>query len=151
TPTHLLLSGSPALDAGTASGAPAADQRGVARRVDAPATGSFIDLGAVEMGGMFLVTTTADEGPGSLRQALLNANAFAGTELIRFAIGEQGSQTITLESPLPTITEPVLLDGWTQGGTSYEGPPLIALDGSLAGGTGLHVTAGGTLIRGLDL
>src|SRR6185295_18755785 len=43
----------------------------------------------------FTVTSTNDAGAGSLRQAIIDANAAAGTDLIDFSIGA-GAQTITL-------------------------------------------------------
>ncbi len=47
--THALLLGSPAVDAGTNSGCPATDQRGVARPVDGNGDGTAMcDIGAVE-------------------------------------------------------------------------------------------------------
>ena len=93
------------------------------------------------------VTTTADSGPGSLRQAILDSNASAGTlDTIAFAVGS-GLQTITPLSPLPTITDPVVIDGTTQPG--FAGMPLVGLDGSTAGGTGLMITAGSSTVRGL--
>jgi predicted outer membrane repeat protein len=47
--THALLFGSPAIDAGTNSGCPATDQRGVARPIDGNRDGSSVcDIGAVE-------------------------------------------------------------------------------------------------------
>ena len=47
--THALLAGSPAIDAGTNSGCPATDQRGVARPIDGNHDGSAVcDIGAVE-------------------------------------------------------------------------------------------------------
>ena len=55
--THALLAGSPAIDAGTTSGAPATDQRGVARGIDgdgtpnSPVTGDY-DIGAYEAGSL---------------------------------------------------------------------------------------------------
>ena len=36
---------------------------------------------------IFTVTNTNDSGPGSLRQAILDANASAGADTITFAIG----------------------------------------------------------------
>jgi hypothetical protein len=50
----------------------------------------------------FTVTNTNDSGPGSLRAAIEQANAKAGSDQIVFADGL--SDTITLASPLPTIT-----------------------------------------------
>ncbi|HVK17930.1 MAG TPA: DUF4394 domain-containing protein, partial [Fimbriiglobus sp.] len=57
----------------------------------------------------FLVTNTGDSGPGSLRQAILDANASSGTDVIAFAIGT-GPQTIAPLSALPDITEATVLD-----------------------------------------
>src|SRR5690348_11035298 len=55
----------------------------------------------------FLVTTTADSGPGSLRQAILDSNdATGGTNTIDFKVPGQGVQTIAPGSPLPAITQP---------------------------------------------
>ena len=95
----------------------------------------------------FLVTATADAGAGSLRQAILDANANPGLDTIAFAIG--GSvQTIAPLSALPTIIDPVILDGTTQPG--FAGRPVIELRGDQAGAAnGLHLTAGNSTVRGL--
>jgi hypothetical protein len=94
----------------------------------------------------FLVTNTLNDGLGSLRQAIVGANASSGMDEIQFAIGT-GPQTIALSSPLPAITGSVLLDGWSQPG--WQDTPLIVLDGQ--GGTmaGLIVSGSGSTIRGL--
>jgi hypothetical protein len=60
----------------------------------------------------FVVTNTNDSGPGSLRQAILDANANAGSDLITFNIGS-GLKTVTLASKLPEISDPVVIDGTT--------------------------------------
>jgi hypothetical protein len=95
------------------------------------------------------VTTTNDAGPGSLRQAILNANATAGYDLIYFNISPGGAKTIQPQTPLPTITNPVIIDATTQPG--YAGQPLIELDGSHAGAPawGLDISAGSSTVRGL--
>jgi hypothetical protein len=61
----------------------------------------------------FTVNSTADTGVGTLRQALIDANANAGTDSIVFNIGGVGVHTITLSSSLPAITGTVLLDATT--------------------------------------
>ena len=98
----------------------------------------------------FLVSTAADSGAGSLRQAILNSNSTPGSNTIDFGIGT-GAQTISLLSALPNITVPVLIDGTTQPG--YTSAPLIDLDGTGAGSTanGLDLAAGsgGSTIRAL--
>ncbi|HZY85142.1 MAG TPA: right-handed parallel beta-helix repeat-containing protein [Gemmataceae bacterium] len=95
------------------------------------------------------VTTAADSGPGSLRQALLDANAAPGLDTINFAIGS-GAQTIMLSSPLPPVTDPVVLDGTTQPG--WAGLPLVTLDGHAAGATdGLDLVAGTSAVRALTV
>ena len=54
----------------------------------------------------FLVTSTGDSGPGSLRQAILDSNAdTAGANTIDFAIPGEGVQTIAPLSALPAITQ----------------------------------------------
>ncbi len=99
----------------------------------------------------FTVTNTADSGAGSLRAAILNANAASGPDLIDFAIGDgTGPFVIHPLSALPAITDLVTIDGYTQAGasqnTASEGTNAvlrIVLDGSMAGGVdGLVLSAG---------
>ena len=98
----------------------------------------------------YTVTTIADGGAGSLRQAILDANAHAGLDTIAFAITPSSNLTITPATPLPDITDPVTVDATTQPG--YAGTPIVELDGSgpLPPGTnGLVVRAGSSVVRGL--
>ena len=67
----------------------------------------------------FAVTTTADAGPGSLRDAILDVNAASGPHEIVFDIPSNecsaaGVCRIVLASALPSILEPVTIDGTTQ-------------------------------------
>src|SRR5256885_1822524 len=99
----------------------------------------------------FVVRNTSDDGDGSLRQAIVDANSHPndqGPDLISFAIPGSGVHTIMLASALPDITEAVLIDGWTQPG--FNGAPLIELTAT-PGVTadGLRITGGSTIIRGL--
>jgi hypothetical protein len=112
----------------------------------------------------FTVTTTADDldggtladpaGPDgtlSLREAITVANLMAGTDTIAFNIAGIGVQTITPGSPLPTISDPVLIDGTTEG-MNVPGA-AIEVDGASAGAAanGLDVPAGNSTIRGLAI
>src|SRR5262249_43145871 len=97
----------------------------------------------------YTVLYTADSGAGSLRQAILDANANPGADLIAFNIGGGGVQTIAPTSPLPGITDPVTIDGTTQAG--FAGSPIIELNGAGAGASshGLIISAGNSTVRGL--
>lgn len=116
----------------------------------------------------FTVVNTDDSGGGSLRQAIVDANAAPGADQIAFDIPGDGPHTITPGATagiptglgsLPTITDPVTIDGYTQPGAiaNSNGPSqgtnarlAIELDGSFAGSAnGLNITAGGSTIRGL--
>ena len=115
-------------------------------------------LPTLAAGATFTVTNTNDSGAGSLRQAILDANANPGPDTIDFAITGSGVQTISPVSPLPPITDPVTIDGYTQTGATPNGQfqsddavLLIELDGTNAGATakGLVVEGAGSLVRGL--
>src|ERR1044072_1332076 len=111
----------------------------------------------------FTVTTTNDDGPGSLRQAITDANASPGTDTITFNIPGSGVRTITPASSLPEIVDPVIIDGYTQPGSSPNAQImgessvlLIELDGTLSwpsngdgGFSGLVITGGSSTVRGL--
>ena len=111
-------------------------------------------------GDIFVVTNTNDSGTGSLRQTILNANNIAGTDTIVFDIPGAGPHTIQPNSALPSITDPVVIDGYTQPGASPNTNPItqssnavlmIELDGANAGAgvNGLIIVAGNSTVRGL--
>ncbi len=107
------------------------------------------------------VTNSADSGPGTLRQAILDANADSSPNdlTISFNIPAVGVQTIAPLSGLPTITRRVTIDGYTQPGASSNtlanadnAALLIQLTGTnVVGGSGLSLASGseGSLVRGL--
>src|SRR5215204_4074453 len=70
--------------------------------------------GAIETepagGSAFAVWNLADSGPGSLRQAISDANDNPGADLIRFAPAARDG-TITLTSGQLSITDDLVLDG----------------------------------------
>ncbi|MCW3096780.1 MAG: multicopper oxidase, type 2 [Chthonomonadaceae bacterium] len=57
----------------------------------------------------YVVTTLSDSGVGSLRQAILNANAHSGADMIVIAPGVTG--TISLMTALPVLSDDVEIDG----------------------------------------
>src|SRR5262245_55946603 len=72
------------------------------------------------------VTNTSDSGLGSLRQAILDSNASVGAlDTIMFGISGPGPYSIQPLSALPTITDPVIIDGTTQPG--FVGAPIVEL------------------------
>jgi hypothetical protein len=100
---------------------------------------------------VFVVTSTADSGANTFRQAILNANAHPGADMITFNIAGPGVHVIQPASPQTPVIGSALIDGTTQPG--YAGTPLIQLDGSLAGtgANGLTINANTCIIRGLDI
>ena len=63
------------------------------------------------------VTSTADAGLGTLRQALLDANLSPSFNRIVFDIGSScGPKVINIMSPLPAINTALHIDGYTQTG-----------------------------------
>lgn len=99
----------------------------------------------------YTVTTTADSGPGSLRQAMLDANANPGADLITFSINE-GLPTIKPLSPLPAITDEVMINALGgQPCDTLPPQPRVVLDGALAGANadGLQVRANLSQVIGL--
>lgn len=97
----------------------------------------------------FLVTTTNDSGAGSLRQAILDAAASPGTNLISFQISGSPPFTIRPATALPSVGTPTIINGTSQPGYSFA--PLIELDGSAAGANvvGLQLLSASCAVRGL--
>lgn len=113
---------------------------------------------AVAEAATFTVSNTNDSGAGSLRQAILDANAAAGADTIAFNIAAAGIQTITPATTLPLITSPLTLDGYTQPGASpntlaigTDAVLLIEISGATAGGVGIwfNQAASPSIMRGL--
>jgi hypothetical protein len=94
-----------------------------------------------------------NDGSGNctLRAAIEQANAVAGTDNISFAIGS-GVTSIVLTADLPMITDPVVIDGTTQPG--FAGTPLVEINSNNRSNTTratLFITAGSSNVRGLVL
>lgn len=159
TETHALPEGSPAVDAGTCDApTPKTDQRGV----DRPQAGGC-DIGSFEVtfsqtGPIFVVNTADDIDDGScgfdhcsLREAIKAANNrtndVGGVDGIHFNIPGTGQHVIQVQSPLPAVTDPLIIDGTT------EPDGLIILDGSNAGAgaDGLTIDTSNSRVQGLEI
>ena len=107
-----------------------------------------------------VVTTTADSGAGSLRQAILDVNAAVAAESrrIEFKIPGAGVHTIAPLTELPVITRSVTLDGLSQPGSAantstneFRPTLLVRLDGKNlpVESDGLRVESRACAVRGL--
>ncbi|HEX8198527.1 MAG TPA: Calx-beta domain-containing protein [Pyrinomonadaceae bacterium] len=98
----------------------------------------------------YTVTTLADNGAGSLRQAILDANASFGADTINFNIPGSGVRSIFPQmGELPEITDSLTINGATQ--PNYTGNPLIEINGSALAGqlSGITVRNGAVVIKAL--
>ena len=131
------------------------------RRI-ALATALFSLVALAVTAATYTVTTTADSGAGSLRQAILDANANAGADTIAFDIPGSGTHSITPLTALPAITQSLTIDGYTQTGASPNTNPfgqpwnaviLIEIDGENLGANeaGLSLSSGTLVMRGLAI
>jgi RHS repeat-associated protein/CSLREA domain-containing protein len=116
-------------------------------------------------GTTFIVNSTEDEGDTNtadglcktasnvctLRAAIQQANTTIDSDTIRFNLPGTGPYIITPGSALPSITQPVIINGTTQ--PSFSGTPIIRLNGSQAGlgVSGLRITAGSSTVQGLNI
>ncbi|MEH2290354.1 DUF4347 domain-containing protein [Nostoc sp.] len=119
--TDALLADSPAINSGNNSlvtGSVTTDQRGAGfNRI----SDDTVDIGAYEVQSTSppavntdtVVTNTNDSGAGSLRQAILNANATVGADTITFAgvFADATPDIITLTSGKLTITDDLTILG----------------------------------------
>jgi hypothetical protein len=101
----------------------------------------------------FTVTNVNDSGAGSLRQAIIDANASVGTDNIHFSIIGPHPYVINLASILPTITDTVNIDGTTENNYVTNGNnPVIVVNGggSILDGFQIYgANSSGSSIRGL--
>ncbi len=103
----------------------------------------------------FTVTTLDDSGPGSLRQAILDADAHVNgaadpTDTISFAV----AGTIAIATPLPELSDPTggtIIDGRTAPG--YAGAPAVVLHGpgAASGVSGLSITSANNQVWALQI
>jgi len=83
----------------------------------------LISFNLKALAAVFTVTSNADSGPGTLRDALTQAaaNGSATTDYIYFNLPDtsQAGRTITLQSTLPAISSNLIIDGTTQAGAGF--------------------------------
>ena len=93
------------------------------------------------------VSNLNDAGPGSLRAAILSANATpaGGSSVITFCL----NGTITLSSPLPTIARNVTINGTSAPAHVSGGPPVVALDFNRHPGLIFGVGSAGSQLLGV--
>ena len=101
------------------------------------------------------VTTNADSGTGSLRNAI--GLAVNSGDIISFDIAAfpaDGETTITLTSALPSVANNVTIQGHLRTSGAYAGRPAVSIVRSTAGGTPnfrILSASGGITLSGLEL
>ncbi len=90
------------------------------RRLLLPGVFAALAIASPAPAATFLVTTTADSGPGSLRQAVADANASAGPDAIAFS-GLAWPATISLVAPRMDVVGELTIEG--------PGPGLLTIEG----------------------
>ncbi|MDR3633174.1 MAG: right-handed parallel beta-helix repeat-containing protein [Isosphaeraceae bacterium] len=94
----------------------------------------------------FTVTNLLASGPGSLRQAIIDANSRAGADTIDFAV--DGTIRVGRTS-LPAITSPVTIDG--SSAPSFAGSPVVTVDYQGTHGLIFSKGADGSVLTSLSL
>ncbi|MEM7476323.1 MAG: NosD domain-containing protein [Planctomycetota bacterium] len=74
----------------------------------------------------YFVSSSGDSGPGSLRQAILDANANAGFDSIHFSLPD-GDLRIEPQTAFPRIDDDLIIDARTQPGFGEE--PIVQISG----------------------
>ncbi len=112
--------------------------------------GTFEQLEDRKLLATLTVDSSSDDGPGSLRQAIVNAYFSPGPDVIQFAL-PQNDTIIRLLTELPTVTEPLTIDATTQPG--FAGKPIVELSGERTVGFdyGLKLAGGNSLVSGLAI
>ena len=95
------------------------------------------------------VTSLADSGRGTLRAAIRLADSRPPGRLTRIGFSVAG--VITLASPLPALTRPVVIDAATAPGHRRGGPPAIELDCHGHAGLRFGIGSRGSALLGVSV
>jgi Right handed beta helix region len=138
------------------------DQRATCRLQERRRRFAVESLEGRQMLSTFTVTSNANStAAGTLRWAITQSNQIAATASapnhINFNLPSSeesnGVYTIALQSALPALTQPVVINGMTQPGAN--GQPVIQVDGTNAGllAVGVQVNSGasGSTVEGLTI
>lgn len=106
---------------------------------------SYEPLEVRDLLATFSVANLNDSGAGSLRQALIDANALPGADTISFNV----AGSIQLTSALPKITGQVDIDGTTAPG--FTAAPVIEVDFNGAKGLRFETGSSGSAVESLSL
>jgi hypothetical protein len=112
------------------------------------------DVVLTYLGQGVVVTSSADSGPGSLRQAIIDTNATVGAETIAFAIPpselSNGRYLIQLSNnALPVVSDQTRFNGTTQAG--YSNAPIVEVRGNAAARFIIGATGAFSEFRGLAI
>ena len=110
-----------------------------------------------ELLATFTVTSVMDNGAGTLRQAIIDSNDNSVPDNIRFNVPADqldagGQASIQLDTPLPNIDGPLVIDGSTQPG--FAGAvPVVEVRPRIANslGDGFSIGVGSSTIRSLAI
>jgi hypothetical protein len=94
-----------------------------------------------------LVTSLGNAGPGSLRAAILRANAAPPGTATTISFSVAG--VITLASALPSISRQAAIDATSAPGYAAGGPPVVEVDGNGHAGLRFAAGSGGSQLLGV--
>jgi len=116
------------------------------KRLLSHALWSSMLLASMAHAATFTVSNTDDSGPGSLRQAITDANATAGNDVIDITLS--AGSVIAPLTPLPAIDPATETDA-----TSIQSTDRVSLSGEniTGSGTGLTLLGSGCVVRGINI
>jgi uncharacterized membrane protein len=105
---------------------------------------AFAPAARQALAASYVVTSFADSGPGTLREAITNANASPGPDTITFS----AAGTINVVTPLPALSGGgITIDGSVPAGGAV---PKVEIRGNgTVAGQGILITSSNNIVRGL--